>query len=67
MKCRIWRTLYHNLKIFNFLKELELNKKMKEEITHIQEEKQASNHKIFWKPVNTLKIFINIMWGNKVK
>lgn len=40
---------------------------MKEEITHIQEEKQASNHKIFWKPVNTLKIFINIMWGNKVK
>lgn len=43
------------LKLLNFLKELELNKKINEEIMHIQEEKQASNHKIFWKPVNIFK------------
>ncbi|KAB1272054.1 Coiled-coil domain-containing protein 73 [Camelus dromedarius] len=40
--------------------ELELNKKINEEITHIQKEKQASNHKIFWKPVNILKT--NTIW-----
>ena len=34
---------------------MELNKKINEEITCIQEEKQASNHEIFWKSVNILK------------
>lgn len=51
------------LKLFTFFKELELNKKINEEIIHIQEEKQASNHKIFWKLVNILKSRYNV--GNK--
>lgn len=50
----------------NFFKELELNKKINEEITHIQEEKQASNHKIFWKPVNILKTRYNV-GNNQIK
>lgn len=51
------------LKSLNFLKELELNKKINEEIAHVQEEKKASNHKTFWEPVNIFKTGYNV--GNK--